>query len=60
MTVLVAAGASFLGFAVSLALAKCVLSGLLAWTYSGTSRASSSPAGPRSRTPVVSSAARTV
>lgn len=60
MAMLVGAAASVVGFALSLVLGKCVLAGVLAWTYSGTSRASSSPPGPRSRTPVVSSAARTV
>jgi hypothetical protein len=60
MALLLAAVVAVLGFAVSLLIARCVLSGVLAWTYSGASRASSSPTGPRRRTPVVSSAARTV
>jgi hypothetical protein len=42
------------GLLVSVLLARLALASVLAWTYSGTVRASSPPSGVRSRTPVSS------
>lgn len=56
MAFLVAAAAVAVGLGLSVVLARTTLSALLAWTYSGTARASSPPPGVRSRTPALSSA----
>lgn len=56
MSVLVVASAVGVGLGVSVLTARVALAALLAWTYSGTARASSLPAGVRSRTPALSSA----